>query len=243
MKFAILSDPQFGNSIQEAAKRDSVTIIRDFGADFVLIPGDITDTARDGSYINWIIKKIFYPEENFRLEYQLRDYKKKILRPLESGGIPVYAVMGNHDTYNGPLNYVLYYIATKYRGLFYKKKLEIGSNLPCIVYGLHIYPGRHIMKWLRYNYDTSIPGILFFHYPLESDDFPESARAEFVAFLEELPEEGRPICIAVGHWHRNLTLRSIAGIPVICAGGSGAALCNWDPKCRQFKCKFVETKE
>lgn len=220
-KFACESDLHF-NQAGSCDKPDSVKKLLELHKtsplDFIVCPGDLTDTGSDGS--GCCCKKSVN---------ELNEFIDNYVSPLESNGIPVKASIGNHDysrTY--PFNGVEKYIQRKY-GATYSWKDHDTSG--CYTFNhngvqficLGVYPKD--LKWLNgvLPADKKAPIIIYYHYnTLKSEPFGDWwSEDEKLAFYNIIKDYNL-ICIINGHWHtscgttwNNFKIIHCAGQPVI----------------------------
>lgn len=192
--FAVISDPQLHDPYQRINKLNAVKNV--FDVDFVLFPGDLTSRGWNMIPLN-LISDQFY-KDGVQNETQLDDFVKNYIEPIERSNIPTYSVMGNHDTYTGPMLPVKYWITKKHSGIYYKTEYSKYYD----IIGLHIYPNKEISDWLADVINPAKKSILFFHFPPSgafSDWWTTQEKEYFYKSIEQYKSSILLLC--VGHFH------------------------------------------
>jgi Icc-related predicted phosphoesterase len=219
-KFACDSDLHFDQT-GSCRKPDSVKNIiskhKESPLDFVICPGDLTDTAADGCGCR--CKKTIS---------ELNEFVDNYVSPLEGNGIPVKATIGNHDysrTY--PCNGVEKFIKRKYGATYSSDHgtsgyYTFGHNGVQFI-SLGVYPKN--LKWLKsvLPADKKAPLIIYYHYnTLKSEPFGDWWKEEEKQAFYDVIKDYNILCIICGHWHtscgtlwNNLKIIHCAGNPVI----------------------------
>jgi predicted phosphodiesterase len=222
LKFAVISDTQIGDEIQERYKLNAVKVVLEEKPEFVLFPGDLTTHGWNACWFNWIIKKLFFPQETYRYEKELGKFVNQFILPIEKNGIKTYSVMGNHDTYNGPILPVKCWIKKKHGNTHYKVKY----NDKLDIYGLGIYPTNEICDWLSKNLDDNKFSILFFHYPT-SGDYSDWWGDDEKEYFYNTIKDRKILTMATGHFHTS-TLYDWKEYTLINGAGSTVAIVDVD---------------
>jgi predicted phosphodiesterase len=233
MKFGVISDPQSGDSTQEKNKRGIVNKFLIEDPKFVLFPGDLTSHGWNACLFNYIIKKIFFPKETYKYVKELGKFIDTYITPLENNDIRTFSVMGNHDTYTGPILPVKCWIKKKHGYTYYKKSYN--NNLD--IFGLDIYPTKNICDWLTTVIDDNKYSMLFFHYPVQgpySNWWPEEDKEYFYNTIRNR----KILMIACGHYHKTEKYMW-RGFQIVNAGGKGGAIVEADLTDGSLDIKFV----
>jgi Icc-related predicted phosphoesterase len=227
-KFAVISDPQLFNEAQVKNKENAIsTVLAEndkTSINFCLFPGDLTSHGWNNLLLNKTWQKIFFPKDEIENKVELGTFVKKFIRPLEIANIPTYSVMGNHDTYTGPILSSKLWIRKKHGSVKYMVSLNDNVNL----YGLHIYPDKKVLGWLKKNLDPTKYSIMFFHYPPigpMSSWWDDSEKEDFWESIKDHKDKILAIC--VGHSH-NSGLLKWKGIDIVNAGGDKVAFLDVD---------------
>lgn len=241
MLFAVISDPQV--SIKKNLKNKGyINKIKKKNPEFVLFPGDLTSHGRNKNIINLIgfkLRKIWnfircsQLPYDFKLENELDLFKEQFIEPIEKLGIKTYSVMGNHDTYTGPILPVKKWIKKKHNGTYYK----INYSKYIDIYGLHIYPSKKICDWLKKNISNKKYNIIFFHYPLKgpySREWDDKEKQYFKKTINKLKIN----LICHGHHHISETYKW-NNIRVINAAGKKICFVNLDIKNKKLDIEFI----
>lgn len=210
MRFAVISDLHFPSRRTRAAAFVAA-VVASATVDFVITPGDLTD-SEDASPLAgatcWCIGSA--------AEKQLQEYVKLFDAPLHRAGKPVYAVPGNHDARRWGSS-VVDFVRSRHGSTRY---IVLRDGVALVFFG--VYPDSAGLAWFASELlaDPALrttPIAFFFHYNLEGIMSDWWTKAEKDAFREAITGLN-VLGIFVGHNHVTYS-HTWNDHPVHCTGG------------------------
>lgn len=218
--FACESDLHFdqaGTCLKPNSVQKIITFNKTNKLDFVVCPGDLTDTGADGGCCSKSLN-------------ELAEFVDQYVSPLEANGIPVKATVGNHDFNKGryPCAGIVKYIQRKYDATYSWSNYDMSG---CYTYthngvqfiSLGVYPKN--LKWLSevLPSDKQAPLIIYYHYnPDKNEPFGDWWTDEEKLAFYTIIKDYNVLLIINGHWHttrvtmwNNFKIIHCAGNPVV----------------------------
>jgi len=224
MKIYTIGDPQFGDAQQEKRALDKVVQLKSTlisNDDILLIPGDLTDSGHNDTFINnkfYELFSCFYGEKPVMTD-QLDQYVYHVHTPCDKlFSSKVYICHGNHDESAFPQKPVLDFVKKTHGSLDYC--VPVGNNVVLICLGKCYEKSKRqkFQRWLEQNKDSKI--IIMQHYyadgPAQWDFWDKADKAEFMSIVSKY--KSSIVCVVEGHFHDSYT-KKIEGVWYI--NGSG----------------------
>lgn len=221
----LLSDLHFQhNHIREDKSNNYNTILelsKENKIDAIIVPGDLTNTAGTGAYIDFGCYKFYYSSKDDQLT-PLKEYIDKLEEIA-----PTYIGLGNHDFYTyifGKLYMpIVRYVKQRHGNTRYSWDLK-GYHFIC----LSEYPDKKGREFLREDLkkNTDKDTIIYFHYNIHgpwSDWWSDSDKEKFYNIIKDYKIRA----IFVGHWHESYKFKW-KNIDIINGAGSTVSLIKID---------------
>ena len=224
MRFAVVSDPHFGNPARLVTCPIQAFVTAVATSDFGVVTGDLTDAGYDGTVTCGCLFPLLGANNAVSggsLENQLAEFVAAVIEPIQRVGKTVYLVPGNHDQYNGASRHpVNDYIARAHGCTHYAVRRGGILLLFC-----DVYPSAAVLAWMKGELRScgTEPVLLFFHYNFTGPFGDWWTDAEKEAFRLAITGV-RVLGIFVGHRHESYA-ETWNGYAVYSTAGSTFAVC------------------
>lgn len=199
MRFAVFSDPHFGNADRLAlspVKEFVSAVTGDPTVEFAVVTGDLTDCGYDGSSACWFPSLCMTAGSR---EDQLGAFLSAVAYPIQLAGKHVYLIPGNHDQYNGSSIHPVNEFIRRAHGNTHYKVVRGGV----LMLFCDVYPDAGVCAWMENTLIGNVlPILVFFHYNLQGVYSDWWSDVEKEAFRNVVSGQ-RVLGIFVGHLHNS----------------------------------------